>query len=194
MSTDPRVRDLLAALTAARLVYEKDVRSGAALALGAVFDFLDQTHVDPGLLTPLRGLHGALADAMAGIRNEHLELTKHRGGTKTPVEEAYAWGHAAATVTLLREAGAGLSDALSRVAKVMGQDSSPAKLKNFRKRLTRGDTDVRTEAKEHYDFVIRESKAQHAASPKLRAEAALATLQMMLTRKGAPATGETHPV
>ncbi|CAD7044765.1 hypothetical protein REJC140_03865 [Pseudorhizobium endolithicum] len=182
---DPKL-ELLQELAFARRQYDSDVRMGVSSAVGAVTKYVealvDAGEADPQLLIPLINLDGALADAMRGISNEHIAVSKYEGGSKIPLHEAYAWGVASAVVSLHKEAGDDLATAVRRIS-VSRPHFESAKLKEYRKRISRGDRTVPPASLESYEDTLRIWKQADELTPRERASGALNAFQSLTKQK-----------
>ncbi|TIP74854.1 MAG: hypothetical protein E5X53_12500 [Mesorhizobium sp.] len=186
-------------LTAARQIYDKDVRLGAVVAVDALIQHLEALGVDRKLWAPLVGLSGALGDAIVGVHNPHTAVEKPKAGPRRPIQDETSKAWAAAAVSLLTIAGDTLPQALRRVAPLIGM--SPAELKNFRKRLTRDNgQQVRPELSKAYDTAIMTHKndpdvaaiatalGKPIPSPRQAAEAAMETIVKLTAMPNKPAS------
>lgn len=187
---DPDLHEfLIQHLEASAKAYDKRPRYSAIFALDAVIKHLQiDLQLPAHLYAPLVQLSGALCDAAQGIHNPLIEPAKYEGGPRSPIQDALAWAQAAVAVTLQRDAGDTLKQALRRAASAGSLDAGEddKKLKEFRKRITRGDPTVRQEALEHYTLTIQSAHALLAKTKLTRrhlAEAALMDLKNMRAAK-----------
>lgn len=162
-------------LRAAREHFDKNPQEGATVALSALLEFVGEAVPDEQSHTPVVALLGAMIDASEGRGNPLLKpAASSPNAPRTFVADDVDIGRAAAVVTLLKDAGETLPDALRKVSRALGGSLDSEQLKDQRKRITRANDKHRANelAVRNYDAVLKTAREAAATGMTKHAVAA----------------------